>query len=122
MSDFLKKLRKQHEEEGRIPKLTTERVKHIVESEWEEFLREDEMHPEGATLRILSEHGFLEEDITFFFQTILTLLKLNLAQPIPHWETVTHLKNEIGGCLKILDDETILEFEETENFNKEDYK
>ena len=121
MSDFLKKLRKQHEE-GRIPKLTTERVKHIVESEWEEFLREDGMRPEGATLRILSEHGFLEEDITFFFQTILTLLKLNLVQPIPHWETVTLLKNEIGGCLKILDDETLVEFEERENFNKEDYQ
>lgn len=122
MEDFLRNLRKKYEDEGRIPKMNVDTVKIVIEEEWKEFIHKENMQPSGATMRILSEHGFLVEDVTFFFQGLLTLLKLNRNFEIPSWDAIVYLKNETLQTFNLLTEEQITLFENREGFDRNHFK
>jgi hypothetical protein len=116
MDDFFRNLRKKHEDSGISPKMNTRTIEIMVEGDWEEFIFEDKMHPEGATLRILSEHGVFLEHPTFFFQGLLTLLELNESHPEHSVETILYLKEEIKKTIPQLTKEETEEFKRIVNF------
>ncbi|AEN91928.1 hypothetical protein BMWSH_5050 [Priestia megaterium WSH-002] len=121
MDSFLTNLRKKHVEQGKVPKMDVETIQLIIEEEWEEFINEDNMEPEGATKRILAEQSGLLNNEVFFLKALTTLIDLNTNNVrYPNLQTIKNLNFEVEKMKEVIGETTLKKLQKEWKFSGDD--